>query len=96
MLCGCLSPTPIILAWALKAVAGLMEQSGLKLNQKKSLRFCIRAKGGESQSRIRLPTLDSVLLVLTWKVRSLGVTLDATLSEEAELTAVARSAYYDL
>ncbi|KAF7240874.1 putative RNA-directed DNA polymerase from transposon BS [Varanus komodoensis] len=83
-----------VLNWCLAEVMGWMRANKLKLNPDKTEVLLV---GGSSfgEGELNL-VLNGVALPLRDKVRSLGVLLDPELSLEAQVTAVARSAFFQL
>ncbi|KAF7254014.1 Beta-centractin [Varanus komodoensis] len=83
-----------VLNWCLAEVMGWMRASKLKLNPDKTEVLLVGGSGfGEGELNL---VLNGVALPLRDKVRSLGVLLDPELSLEAQVTAVARSAFFQL
>ncbi|XP_061451815.1 uncharacterized protein LOC133369973 [Rhineura floridana] len=70
-----------------------MRANKLKLNPDKTEMLLVN--GSPDQLDVR-PVLDEVTLPLKEQVRSLGVLLDPSLSLEAQVASVARSAFYQL
>ncbi|KAF7248769.1 Transcription elongation factor A protein 2 [Varanus komodoensis] len=83
-----------VLNWCLAEVMGWMRANKLKLNPDKTEVPLVGGSGfGEGELNL---VLNGVALPLRDKVRSLGVLLDPELSLEAQVTAVARSAFLQL
>ncbi|KAF7253353.1 Fibroblast growth factor receptor 2 [Varanus komodoensis] len=81
-----------VLNWCLAEVMGWMRANKLKLSPDKMEVLLVGGSGfGEGDF-----DLNGVALPLRDKVRSLGVLLDPELSLEAQVTAVARSAFFQL
>ncbi|KAF7252401.1 hypothetical protein EYD10_01895 [Varanus komodoensis] len=83
-----------VLNRCLAKVMGWMRANKLKLNPDKTEVLLVgRSSFGEGELNL---VLNGVALPLRDKVRSLGVLLDPELSLEAQVTAVARSAFFQL
>ncbi|KAF7242656.1 Inactive N-acetylated-alpha-linked acidic dipeptidase-like protein 2 [Varanus komodoensis] len=83
-----------VLNWCLAEVMGWMMANKLKLNPDKTEVLLVGGSGfGEGELNL---VLNGVALPIGDKVRSLGVLLDPELSLEAQVTAVARSAFFQL
>lgn len=85
---------PDVLARAFEAVARWLKQNQLKLNLSKMGVLCLGQ--GKGRMGIQLPALDGVLLTPVPSMKSLGVTLDASLFIEAQVTNTAQLAFYHL
>lgn len=82
---------PSCLAMGLEAMAGWLKQSWLILNPSKM--EVLRLGYSRSSLGYQLPALDSVSLILSQTIKSLGMTLDASLTTEAQVTKDARLAF---
>ncbi|XP_061460454.1 uncharacterized protein LOC133373973 [Rhineura floridana] len=80
-----------VLNRCLAAIMDWMRANKLKLNPDKTEMLLVN--GSPDQLDVR-PVLDEVTLPLKEQVRSLGVLLDPSLSLEAQVASVARSAFY--
>ncbi|KAF7253476.1 RNA-directed DNA polymerase from mobile element jockey [Varanus komodoensis] len=83
-----------VLNWCLAEVMGWMRANKLKLNPDKT--EVLLVGGSDFEMRDLGLVLNGVALPLRDSVRSLGVLLDPELSLEAQVTAVARSAFLQL
>ncbi|KAF7243157.1 Ephrin type-A receptor 4 [Varanus komodoensis] len=83
-----------VLNRCLAEVMGWMRANKLKLNPDK-MEVLLVGESGFGEGELNL-VLNGVALPLRDKVRSLGVLLDPELSLEAQVTAVARSAFFQL
>ena len=86
---------PTALTKCLEAVTNWLRQSRLKLNPQKTEVLWVGNKK-PSDIEICLPQLDGATLTTSTTVKSLGVTLDASLSMEAQVAKVAHQAFYHL
>ncbi|KAF7249630.1 putative RNA-directed DNA polymerase from transposon BS [Varanus komodoensis] len=83
-----------VLNWCLAEVMVWMRANKLKLNPDKTEVLLVGGSGfGEGELNL---VLNGVALPLRDRVRSLGVLLDPELSLEAQVTAVARNAFFQL
>lgn len=71
----------------MEAMARWLKQSWLKLNPSK---MRVLWQGGNTGLRCQFPTLDGVSLTPASTIKSLDVTLDASISVKAQITNVAR------
>ncbi|KAF7252094.1 RutC family protein in vnfA 5'region [Varanus komodoensis] len=83
-----------VLNWCLAKVMGWMSANKLKLNSDK-MEVLLVGGSGFREGELNL-VLNGVALPLRDEVHSLGVLLDPELSLEAQMTAVARSAFFQL
>ena len=86
---------PTALNNCLEAITNWLRQSHLKLNPQKMEIVWVGNKK-PSDVEICLPQLDGATLTTSTTVKSLGVTLDASLSMEAQISKVANQAFYHL
>lgn len=91
---GWTESTPDVLDKALQTVDGWLKQSRPKLNPSKM--DVLYLSCGALESNIQLPALNEVPLVLMPRMKNLGLVPDTCLLMEAQGTAAARSAFYNL